>query len=454
MSIFFAVILLLLIHLLLLINLQFTAWPEMLSYPYLLSKGLNLYKDIALPYQPLLPVFQSFYFGIFGYNLLSLKLLTWGVILFSDILIFLISIKLISKKFLAYLPLLLFIFLQTFFQGNGLWFDLALTPFVLLAIYFFINFQGQKGIFLLAFFLMVASLIKQQAAVYFIFLFVFFVLFWKKKKLNLLIWFFLGALIPATFTILYVLSKGILSDYLFWTINVPLIWYPKFSGYIHFPNLKDLTLLLLIFGPGLILSIINPKKDLAFYISLLIFLALFLTSFSRFELFRLQHALAVYCILLTLSLRNPVKNIALILLPIALGAILLLYGTQSSFGKSARFFSDQDIKLSNEIKNYSKDERIYLLGVFSTVYPVANLIPPKPWVDNYVWYFEITGVQEKFLDGFSKDPPKFIFRKPPQRGSWDDLGTYEPKKVIKYMEDYFEKDGNLTNGVEIWKRKD
>jgi len=56
------------LHLFILIHLQFTSWPEMFSYPYLLNNGFNLYKDIALPYQPLLMLILSVVYKIFGYN--------------------------------------------------------------------------------------------------------------------------------------------------------------------------------------------------------------------------------------------------------------------------------------------------------------------------------------------------------------------------------------------------
>ena len=112
MKIIIGVIFLLVIHLFILFNLQFTAWPEMFSYPYLLNNSFKLYQDIALPYQPLLVLILSVVYKIFGFNLLTLQLFTWTTILISDFLIFFISRKIIGKKALSLVPLSLYIFVQ------------------------------------------------------------------------------------------------------------------------------------------------------------------------------------------------------------------------------------------------------------------------------------------------------------------------------------------------------
>src|SRR3990167_1746027 len=83
------------VHSLILSNIQFTAWPEMFSYPYLLNNGFMLYRDQALPYQPLLVLILSKIYIIFGYDINVLKIFTWGIILINDLLIFLISQKLV-----------------------------------------------------------------------------------------------------------------------------------------------------------------------------------------------------------------------------------------------------------------------------------------------------------------------------------------------------------------------
>ena len=88
--IFIVLILIGILHLLTLSQLTFTAWPEMLSYPYLISKEFIPYKDFIMPYPPGLVFILSTVFNIFGFSLIVLKTFTWILILLIDLMIFLI----------------------------------------------------------------------------------------------------------------------------------------------------------------------------------------------------------------------------------------------------------------------------------------------------------------------------------------------------------------------------
>ena len=167
-KIIFLAISLIYLHILILSQLQFTAWPEMFSYPYLLNHGFHLYKDIALPYQPLLPIILSQVFQVWGFSLDVLIVLTWGIIITSDLLIFFISIKLIGQKLLSITPLLLYILIQPFAEGSMFWFDLAVTPVLLLGVASYLFLGDLKKLFFLGFFLSLAFFVKQQIGLVFI----------------------------------------------------------------------------------------------------------------------------------------------------------------------------------------------------------------------------------------------------------------------------------------------
>src|SRR3989344_4476566 len=128
--VFFAITL----HLLLLLNLKFTTWPEMLAWPYLITKGWLPYKDIAIAHTPLLLVYLTFFYKIFSVGVLQLKVFTWIVIIISDLLVYFVTKSLWNKK-IALVALGFYIPLQLFYDGNGMWFDLALVPLVL-AVYY------------------------------------------------------------------------------------------------------------------------------------------------------------------------------------------------------------------------------------------------------------------------------------------------------------------------------
>jgi len=65
----FWAIVLLVFHFFLLSNLQFTDWPEMFSFPYLVNNGFNLYKDMIHIYPPILTLALAAVFKFFGLGL-------------------------------------------------------------------------------------------------------------------------------------------------------------------------------------------------------------------------------------------------------------------------------------------------------------------------------------------------------------------------------------------------
>jgi len=224
--IIFGLISLLVLHLLILTHLQFTSWPEMFSYPYLLNNGFSLYKDIALPYQPLLMLILSVVYKIFGYNLLTLQIFAWMLILLSDILIFLISKKILGFKLSNLAPVLLMVLITPIASGNTLWFDLATIPFILLA---FLASLYNKFLFM-GFFFAAAFYIKQQTGLAILFLSIYFLF---SKRFKDLFGFILGFLALSLLVLAYIIYNGIFQDYLFWTILVPLYWYPKLFRIIY-----------------------------------------------------------------------------------------------------------------------------------------------------------------------------------------------------------------------------
>ena len=259
-KIYFLLVGLLSVQVLILSNLGFTAWPEMFSFPYLLNHGYLIYKDFHHTYQPLLTLVLSVVYRIFGYELLTLKIFTWFLILISDILIFVVSVKLLGKKLIALLPLSIFVFLGLLFEGNMLWFDLATVPLLLSSIYFlfsWINSKRKKHLFWSGFFLALCFLTKQQSV-----LFVpgYAVVFWLKKgKFKDIVYFGLGGVLPISLVFLSFLSLGIFKDYLFWTFYFPLYHLPKIPGYAILPTSKQLLILGILLFPTVLPFLKKPK---------------------------------------------------------------------------------------------------------------------------------------------------------------------------------------------------
>ena len=155
---FLGVILLLFAHIFILINVQFTAWPEMLLWPYLILKGWLPYQNIAIVHTPLLPVELSAIFQVIGIGVWQLKIITWTTILIIDLIVLFVAKRIWNIK-VALVSLFFYIILQVSYAGNGLWFDLCLA-FWGLAIYYSL---WTKKYFLVGVFWVLAFLTKQTA---------------------------------------------------------------------------------------------------------------------------------------------------------------------------------------------------------------------------------------------------------------------------------------------------
>lgn len=461
---YFLFVIIILVQLFILNNITFTAWPEMFSYPYLINNGFKLYQDIALPYEPILSESLAVLYKMFGYNLIVLKLFTWGIIILADILILLISRKIIRDGYKSLIPVVFFAIMQPFFEGNMLWFDLSVTPFLLLAVFSIYYLENFRKYLLFGLFLGIAFFIKQQVGLAIALVLGYFLI---TKQWKEIFHTGLGLLIPTIMIAVYILFKDIVNDYFFWTVVVPLYWYPKFPGYVNLPSTKEFLGLLLLALP--LLSVLAVKKTYTknFLIILFLFLGSFITAFPRFELFRLQPALAMYILLLAFVVLQTKKYLIFWLIPVILVVIVL--GKNILFKDvQNRFYSEADIKTASQIKMLQQDNQLFLIGLSSLNYVLTDSIPPKPWIDNYVWYLEIPGMQQKVIDGFEESKTNLILRRSPELGNWYDLGVYQPQQIVDYMQMNYDKQsfstnkqsfstnkqGSLNGDIEIWKRKD
>ncbi len=440
------------LHLIILLSVQFTAWPEMFSYPYLINNGFKPYLDIAFPYEPILPLLLAGLYKVFGTELFVLQIYTWFIIIFSDLLIFLISKKIIGNKFISLLPIALYIVMQPVVDGNMLWFDLATVPFLLLAFATFIYLQGLKKFLFLGFFLGLAFFTKQQVGITMAILGIYFLVIKSFKGFFL---YSLGFLIPVICVAGYIIGNNISSEYFFWTVTVPLKWYPSFPGYTHVPTIKETALMGLMFGSVVTATLLKLKnKDPQLIIAALIFLGAFLTAFPRFELFRVQPSIATLMILLCFVIAGSgLKKVIILVLPIILVSWLLWVKAIPNIGAPTRFYSQEDINLAEKIRSKNSSKGLYLLGVNSLQYVLTGKFPPKPWVDNYVWYMEIPGMQEKVLAGLKRENLDLILKRTPSLGNWFDLGSYQPQRIVDYINMNYNKKEIINSEIEIWIRK-
>lgn len=442
-----------------LFKLQFTVWPEMLSFPYMVNKGFLIYKDFHHVYQPLMTFILLGYFKIFGFSPVALKLFGWALMLLVDVVIFITSNQLFKNKWVPLFPVGLYVLMQPLFEGNMVWYDMAMTLPMLLSVYFVLKWSSRKqikNIFFSGFFLAVACLIKQQAvlAAFPVLIYILYKKISWKEFWTLI----LGGLIPLSMVLLFLVYTGDFNDYIFWTFQFPLLWLPKFPGYKVFPAKKEfliIALMVLLPIPGILKGIFSKKFDTNTLLVYGIFLTSLVSAFPRFSFFHLQPFLAFFVIAFTTLITN--RNNLFLIITFALLSYIIFYRWRMiipEFNGGMRFYGAEEQKISEYLDSITTaNDKVYLLGPHSAIYVYANRVPPKPWIESYVWHFEIPGLQEKVISGWEKDPPKVILWSQPQPGNWFDLGTYQPKKISDWInKNYIMKD-KIESNVGVWYKK-
>jgi hypothetical protein len=259
-------------HIILLCLVRFIAWPENLLWPYLNQNGVSYYKELFLIYSPIYWWSLSFFYKFFGIGLYQLMAFSWGMILITDILLFFVSKKKIW-------PVGLYIPLQIFFEGNGVWPDHLLAPLFLIAYWAY----NQKKYFWVGVALGLSLMTKQTAA--YVGIFIFALVTWQRngKALGRII---LGTLLVIIAVISYLYWDGALAGFWDSAVSYILFFHSRYPLQTQLPTLAQLpTLLLLV----VVVVILFFKKTTRHLVPWIVFASLGI--FTRFEYFHLQPAL-------------------------------------------------------------------------------------------------------------------------------------------------------------------
>jgi len=433
-------------HLLLLIYLKFTAWPEMLLWPYLMIHGWLPYLNIAIAHTPLMLVKLAIFYKIFGVGILQLKIFTWILILVLDFLVFWIAKKLWNVK-TALVALGAFTIWQVFFDGNGLWFDLFMGVIVLVSFYFV-----QKKNYFCAGIFWALAFISKQTAVCFLLPLGLEVVQSGQDKLLIFKKFIIGVLLVTIPFVLVLWFFGILPAFINWAINFGIFVLPKAQGQVQLPDLRNLVVSLspfLIFIP-LIWKYFRKNINLLVWA-----IAGGLGAYPRFEYFHFQPAipflaLATGIFFSTKYWKNTLIKIFVIFY--ILGSLYLFGGFfMRNFKEGTRFY-EQDVQdVSVYVKsNTNSGDKIFVLNWWDNIYPLTDTLPTTdPWIPQLSWYTELPGIQGKMVADLKTSKPKLIILNPYSESG---LSAYVPQKVYNYvMQNY--KISNKVDGIEILNEK-
>ncbi len=423
------------LHVALLTSLQFTAWPEMFSFPYLVNNGFSPFRDFVHPYPPLLTLALSVLYKTFGYTTNVLQVFTFGMIGISDLLVYKLSHNFTKNEKISLTVLAIYVFVQSFLDGNMLWFDSALTVPLLLAILMYMR----KKWLLMGIALTVACLIKQTAVLYLLIATIA-VIGTTKNTRDVFI-----LLVPSivVFGIGAALLQGQGMWFVNWTVLFPMRYWSSFPGYVRF----DLTKFELITTLLIALPFVGALLKKKYLLAALGFAAL-VAVYPRFSFFHMQPALTVSALSLAILLTKA-KKIVVVCLVIAVAFIVIK--VPKTWGGAVRFFGSNDRALVETIRKYVPEgSTLYLLNLPSHYYVLTKTIPPFPWLDNYGWYYEVPGQQGEVISAFTSHPPQYILRKEVQAGNWYDLGTYEPSELVGWIATHYEQKEQLTENVWLW----
>lgn len=450
----FYIVVLIILHAFVLSNLQFTAWPEMFSYPFLRNHKYLLYVDMVHPYPPILTLALSVWYSIWGYTVTAMQGFVWILLAINDVFIYLILSGITKNRYLAILGMASYIALQPFLEGNMLWFDIAITTPILLGTIFALKPKPNVRIFIAALCFTTAALMKQTGALFY-FGYLAWLLIQKVRPRDMVI----ALLTPFILIIpLFVrlLDEGAMQGFLNWVIIYPSTFWTKFPGYVRM-NLTGNQLLVMsfLFLPLTFLIIYRKKLLEEVYLMLLFLIIGLISIYPRFSYFHLQTALPFFAILYPIAIHKLRLKKATVFWVI--GLVFAMWFIQRpvmnrDWGREVRFASSSEYALAKQIEEKTQtSEPTFLLGLHSGLYVYADRLPVKPWVDNFGWYYEVAGVQEWVLGRWKENPPKEIFWQMPASGPWYEIGAYQPQKIKDWILAKYSPAGMIGEDIVHWR---
>jgi len=415
------------LHLFLLMNLKFTAWPEMLLWPYLMIHNLLPYKDVAIVHTPHLIVHLAIFYKIFGVGTVQLKIYTWFFIAITDLIVFWVVNKLFNKR-VALISILAFMFWQLFFDGNGLWFDLMLVP---IAILMFLLVEKKK--YFLSGIFWVIMFFTKQTAVWFLIPIAYEMLRNKNARQTNILNFIYGTITTSLIFLIGIWLWGVFPNFYNWAINFGIFVLPKSQGQIQLPDIKNLTVSLFPFLVFIPLILKTRGKN----VNLLIWaIAGVMGAYPRFEYFHFQPALPFLAIATALTLEILDKKthwFKLFIIFYIFGSIYLFANFfMRNWGEGVRFNEADVTDVVNYVKSNSKPgDKIFVMNWWDNIYPLTNTFPATdPWVPQLSWYQELPGIQDEEVKNIASSKPKLILL---QDYTETGLSSYIPQKVYSYV---------------------
>lgn len=385
------------------LGINFTAWPEMLAWPYLILQGWLPYKDIAIAHNPLMLLELSIFYKLFGVGILQLKIYTWLLILLNAGLLYFVvnhtkddsTNKTPFGKKTGVISAILYILLVVVFEGNGLWFDLALTPYAILLYYLLV-----KKEYLFSGIVFVLGFLTKQTFIYLALPILIILIQNKKELFNNFKKLFIGSLIILVPFFVILQLFGILDDYYKWAIEFGIFYLPNVEGQIQLPSLNQFLFATVFFLPLLF------TKDI---ILILFALTASLGVCPRWELFHFQPALPFIVIAFLNLISNKKINQYIKYIIVLIMLTSLVIGIKRQLGVNTRFFESDVKNVVTQVNNLNLEKRsLYVVNYWDNIYALTHTIPSKPLIPYISWYLSYNDNLDNIVTNLKTEVPEVI----------------------------------------------
>jgi len=415
-------------------NLEFTPWPEMLLWPYLMNHGWLPYRDIAIIHSPLLLVLLSLFTSLVGIGVIQIKIFAWILILLTGLL--LLSLK------KSYTVLVIWLTLLIRYQGNSLWFESLLTPVIVLL---FVLLTAKKY-FISGVIFAIALLIKQTA---FWFTLPVLLLLIPKRKFKPILTFTSGATLIILIFFSFLVFFQLIGSYYYWSIDFGVLKMPFMSGHTK----ATLSQYIVSFWPFLVILFIPFVKNRLLLASFAFWaIAGIMGTFPRWELFHFQPGLPFLAVLIFeigRAIYSQKKTpILLFSSYLFITGLIIIRSLVVTWHDPDRFMEMQVQDVVSYISIHTnKSEKIFVINTWDNIYPLSKRLPStKPWVPGLPWYMGLPGIQDRLISDLKVDPPSLVVF---NDHSLTGLGSYRPDKLEDYIFSSYYKAVSFNSGMWI-----
>lgn len=392
-------------------------------WPYLFSKGLVLYKDIFFIYPPFYYLLLSGWDKFAGISLGSLQAFSYLIIAVTDLALYWCAGRRLW-------PVVIYIPLQVFFEGNGMWPDQLLAPIFLL------GYQAVKTqrYLLLGVAVGLALMTKQTAAYTALVL----IAAMAVGRTGTGSWwrFLAGSAAVFGIILLYLLQSQSGPFFIAQAWTYIITYHAGNTLQQLWPTGGQMVVLLLVFAPPIFFGLHRRR-----YFLVIMTLAATLGMFTRFSYFHLQPALPFLAMLVSINLLNIPFYLVLLYL-----CVKMMIG---AFASEPRFLTREIINNARIINRFvPAGEKTLIFTSWDHLYWLTGTVPVGHFFGSSIpWNFNYPGVQERIVKDLSTEKPRYVVL----GKCFVAKGTcYRPEKVTEYVSSHYRQVSELSDGTGVF----